>query len=156
VPLVAFRLEEGWRIFDMNAVISRNAPRIDHRVTQARQQWAYASGDYAAAGNALQWVAEELCESVKLCQDERVLDVAAGNYSASLAARARWCDVTTTDHASDLVHRSRERNEAASFGVRFVDGDPLGLPFADQSFDAVFVFVRLRCLPSKTNAPPQK
>jgi SAM-dependent methyltransferase len=121
----------------MNAVISRNAPRTDHRATLARQQWAYASGDYAAAGNALQRVAEELCESVNLCQDQRVLDVAAGNYSASLAAARRWCDVTTTDHASDLVHRSRARNEAESFGVRFVDADPLGLPFADQSFDTV-------------------
>jgi SAM-dependent methyltransferase len=121
----------------MNAVISRNAPRIDHRAALARQQRTYASGDYAAVGNALQLVAEELCESVKLCQDQRVLDVAMGNYSGSLAAARRWCDVTTTDHASDLVQRSRGRIEAESLGVRFVDGDPEGLPFADQSFDAV-------------------
>lgn len=121
----------------MNAVLSRNAPRIDHRAALARQHWTYASGDYAVAGNALQIVSEELCESVNLCQDQRVLDVSAGNFTASLAAARRWCDVTTTDHGSDLMQRSRQRIEAESMGVRFVAGDAEGLPFADQSFDAV-------------------
>jgi hypothetical protein len=121
----------------MNAVLSRNAPRIDHRAVLARQHWTYASADYAVAGNALQIVSEELCESVNLCQDQQVLDVAAGNFSASLAAARRWCDVTTMDHAGDLAQRSRQRLEAESMGVRFVAGDAEGLPFADQSFDAV-------------------
>ncbi len=121
----------------MNAVLSRNAPRIDHRVALARQHWTYASGDYAVVGNALQMVGEELCESVNLSQDQQVLDVAAGNFHASLAAARRWCDVTTADHASDLVQRSRQRIEAESMGVRIVDGDVEALPFPDQSFDAV-------------------
>ena len=96
----------------MNAVLSRNATRIDHRAALARQHWNYASGDYAVVGNALQLVSEELCESVNLCQDQRVLDVAAGNFHASLAAARRWCEVSTTDHGSDLVQRSRQRIEA--------------------------------------------
>ena len=86
--------------------LSRNAPRSDRRETLARQRTAWASGDYAVAGSALQIVSEELCETVNLCQDERVLDVAAGNLHASLAAARRWCDVTATDHASDLSSRS--------------------------------------------------
>ncbi len=121
----------------MNAVLSRNAPRIDHRTVIARRQLPYANMDYAVVGNALQVVSEELCESVNLCQDERVLDVATGNFNASLAAARRWCDVTATDHASDLLHRSRQRREAESIGVVIVDGDVDGLPFGDQSFDAV-------------------
>jgi ubiquinone/menaquinone biosynthesis C-methylase UbiE len=93
--------------------------------------------DYAVVGNALQVVSEELCETVNLCQEQRVLDVATGSFNASLAAARRWCDVTATDHASDLLHRGRQRVEAESSGVRIVDGDVDGLPFADQSFDAV-------------------
>jgi len=117
--------------------LSRNVPRIDPREVQARQRSAWASGDYAAAGNALQIVSEELCETVNLCQDERVLDVAAGNFQASFAAARRWCDVTAADYASDLTNRSRERAEATAFGVRFVDADAEALPFVDQSFSAV-------------------
>jgi ubiquinone/menaquinone biosynthesis C-methylase UbiE len=121
----------------MNAVLSRNAPRIDHRTVIARRHLPYASMDYAVAGNALQLVSEELCETVNLSQDQRVLDVATGNFHASLAAARRWCEVTATDHASDLAPRGRQRLEAESVGVRIVDGDVDGLPFADQSFDAV-------------------
>jgi ubiquinone/menaquinone biosynthesis C-methylase UbiE len=117
--------------------LSRNISRIDHREVALRQRTAWASGDYAVAGNALQIVSEELCESVNLCQDERVLDVGAGNFHASLAAARRWCDVTATDPASDLSNRSPQRAEAAAIGVRFVDADAEALPFADQSFGAV-------------------
>ena len=121
----------------MNAVLSRNAPRIDHRAVIARRHLPYANMDYAVAGNALQLVGEELCETVNLCQDQRVLDVATGNFTASLAAARRWCDVTATDHASDLAPRGRQRREVEAAGVRVVDGDVDGLPFADQGFDAV-------------------
>lgn len=121
----------------MSLSLSRNVARIDHREVQARQRTAWASGDYAVAGNALQIVSEELCETVNLCQDERVLDVAAGSFHASFAAARRWCDVTATDPATDLVNRSRQRVEATAMGVQFVDGDAAALPFADQSFGAV-------------------
>ena len=121
----------------MSLSLSRNGPRIDHRQVHARQHAAWASGDYAVAGNALQIVSEELCETVNLCQEERVLDVAAGSFHASLAAARRWCDVTATVCASDLTSRSRERTEAAAVGVQLVDADAEALPFADQNFSAV-------------------
>jgi SAM-dependent methyltransferase len=120
----------------MNLSLSRNA-RPELRASPAHQQSAWASGDYAVVGNALQIVSEELCDSVNLCQDQRVLDVAAGNFHSSLAAARRWCDVTATDVPSDLTRRSRQRIEAESVGVRFADGDAEALPFGDQSFDAV-------------------
>ena len=121
----------------MNLNLGRNAPRIDPRATKVRQQSAWASGDYAVVGNALQIAAEELCETMNLYQDGRVLDVAVGNGHASMAAARRWCDVTSTDFAPDLANRSRQRADAENLGVRFVDGDAEDLPFADQSFDAV-------------------
>jgi SAM-dependent methyltransferase len=121
----------------MNLSLSRNAPRIDHRAIKVRQQSAWASGDYAVVGNALQIAAEELCETMNLYQDARILDVAVGNGHASLAAARRWCDVTSTDFAPDVANRSRQRSEAENLGVRFVEGDAEDLPFVDQSFDAV-------------------
>jgi hypothetical protein len=63
----------------MNLSLSRNAPRVDHRAAMAHRQSAWASGNYAAVGTTLQIASEELCETVNLCQDQQVLDVAAGN-----------------------------------------------------------------------------
>ena len=120
----------------MHFSLSRNA-RPEPRVSPALHQAAWASGDYADVGNALQIASEELCDSVNLCQDHHVLDVAAGSFHASMAAARRWCEVTATDLPSDLSRRSRQRAEAEAMGVRFVDGDAEALPFADQTFDAV-------------------
>jgi SAM-dependent methyltransferase len=120
----------------MHSSLSRNA-RPQPRVNPALHQAAWASGDYAVVGNALQIVSEELCDSVNLCQDQQVLDVAAGTFQTAMAAARRWCDVTATDLPSDLTRRDRQRIEAEAVGVRFVDGDAEALPFADQSFDAV-------------------
>ena len=121
----------------MTLSLSRNVPRVDHREVQARQRTAWASGDYAVAGNTLQIVSEELCETVNLGQDERVLDVAAGSLHGAFAAARRWCDVTATDYASDLTNRGRQRAEAVAVGVQLVDADAEALPFPDQSFSAV-------------------
>src|SRR6476659_4540387 len=106
----------------MNLSFSRNASRIDHRANKVRQQSAWASADYAVVGNALQMAAEELCETMNLYQDARVLDVAVGNGHASMAAARRWCDVTSTDFAPDVASRSRQRAEAETLGVRSVGG----------------------------------
>jgi ubiquinone/menaquinone biosynthesis C-methylase UbiE len=117
--------------------LSRNVPRIDPREAVVRQRTAWASGDYAVAGNALQIVSEELCETVNLCQDERVLDVAAGNFHASLAAARRWCEVTATDYVGGLLERARERALADGLRMNFKEADAENLPFADGSFDVV-------------------
>jgi SAM-dependent methyltransferase len=121
----------------MNVSLSRNAPRSDRRAVESHQRSSWSSADYAVAGNSLQIVGEELCETLNLYQDARVLDVAVGNGHASLAAARRWCDVTATDFAPDLASRARQRTEAMNLGVRVVEADAEALPFADQSFDAV-------------------
>ncbi len=66
-----------------------------------------------------------------------MLDVAAGNGNATLAAARRWCDVTSTDYVESLLARGRKRAEADGFSIDFRVADAEHLPFEDGSFDAV-------------------
>ena len=103
---------------------------------KARQQAAWASGDYAVIGTTLQIVGERLAEACDLCWDETVLDVAAGNGNATLAAARRGCRVTSTDYVQALLDRGAERAAAERLDVAFQVADAEALPFADASFDA--------------------
>ena len=113
-----------------------NAP-TDLNVLKTRQQSAWASGDYAVIGTTLQIVGEQLAEACDLRSDERVLDVAAGNGNATLAAARRGCRVTSTDYVPALLDRGAERARAERLDVTFQVADAEILPFADASFDAV-------------------
>jgi len=113
-----------------------NAP-TDLVALKGRQQAAWASGDYAVVGTTLQIVGEQLAEACDLRWDERVLDVAAGNGNATLAAARRGCAVTSTDYVAALLNRGAERAAAERFDVTFKAADSEALPFADASFDAV-------------------
>jgi ubiquinone/menaquinone biosynthesis C-methylase UbiE len=113
-----------------------NAP-IDLAVLKTRQQSAWASGDYAVIGTTLQLVGELLAESCDLRFDERVLDVAAGNGNATLAAARRGCRVTSTDYVASLLDRAARRADADGLDVAFQVADAEALPFGDGSFDVV-------------------
>jgi ubiquinone/menaquinone biosynthesis C-methylase UbiE len=113
-----------------------NAP-IDSNTLKTRQQAAWASGDYAVIGTTLQIVGEQLAEACDLRCDEWVLDVAAGNGNATLAAARRGCAVTSTDYVQSLLDRGAERAHAERLDVTFQVADVENLPFADASFDAV-------------------
>jgi ubiquinone/menaquinone biosynthesis C-methylase UbiE len=104
---------------------------------KSRQQAAWSSGDYAVIGTTLQIVGEELCENLDVHSGQKVLDVAAGNGNASLAAARRWCDVVATDYVPALLERARERARAERLDMEFREADAEALPFADGSFDVV-------------------
>jgi SAM-dependent methyltransferase len=108
----------------------------DFEAIKARQQAAWSSGDYAVVGTTLQIVGETLCESADLRAGSRVLDVAAGNGNATLAAARRFCDVTSTDYVPALLDKGRERAAAERLAVEFRTADAEALPFDDASFDA--------------------
>jgi ubiquinone/menaquinone biosynthesis C-methylase UbiE len=111
--------------------------RTDLAALKTRQQAAWASGDFAVIGTTLQIVGEQLAEACDLRFDERVLDVAAGNGNATLAAARRGCLVTSTDYVPTLLERGAERARAERLDVQFQVADAEALPFADASFDAV-------------------
>ena len=109
----------------------------DLSAAKLRQQAAWTSGDYAIVGTTLQIVGERLCEAVDLRSDQRVLDVAAGNGNATLAAARRFADVVSTDYVGALLARGRARAAADRLPVPFQEADAEALPFADASFDVV-------------------
>jgi ubiquinone/menaquinone biosynthesis C-methylase UbiE len=122
----------------MQAVATSAIPAAPDLVAiKSRQQAAWASGDYAVIGTTLQIVGESLAEACDLRTDERVLDVAAGNGNATLAAARRGCRVTSTDYVGALLDRGAERAAAERLDVCFQQADVEALPFADASFDAV-------------------
>jgi len=110
---------------------------IDIDAIKQRQQSTWASGDYAIIGTTLQIVGELLAEAADVRADERVLDVAAGNGNASLAAARRFAQVTSSDYVSHLLDRGAARAEAEGLQIAFRVADAEKLPFVDEEFDVV-------------------
>jgi SAM-dependent methyltransferase len=109
----------------------------DLEAIKQRQQATWASGDYAVIGTTLQIVGETLCEAVDVSAGWRVLDVAAGNGNASLAAARRGCEVTAADYVEALLGHTRLRAEADGLRLATRVADAEDLPFDDGTFDAV-------------------
>jgi ubiquinone/menaquinone biosynthesis C-methylase UbiE len=108
----------------------------DFEAVKRRQQATWASGDFAVIGVTLQIVGESLAEAADIRAGERVLDVAAGNGNATLAAARRFAEVTSTDYVPALLDKGRARAAAEGLQVSFQVADAEGLPFEDGSFDA--------------------
>jgi len=112
-------------------------PTADLTEVKHRQQATWASGDYAVVGSTLQIVGETLCEAVDIRAGQRVLDVAAGNGNATLAAARRFADVVSTDYVPALLDRARQRAAADGLAVEFQAADAEDLPFEEASFDVI-------------------
>jgi len=110
-------------------------PLPDLEAIKQRQQATWASGDYAVIGIRLQIVGELLAEAADLRAGERVLDVAAGNGNATLAAARRFAEVTATDYVPHLLDKAAVRARADGLAVEFRVADAESLPFDDGSFD---------------------
>ena len=119
----------------MNTVIDKTDP--DFTAIKQRQQAAWASGDYAVIGTTLQIVGETLAEAADVRAGQAVLDVAAGNGNASLAAARRHAVVTSTDYVQDLLDKGRARALAEELPIQFQLADAEALPFDNASFDIV-------------------
>src|SRR5882757_8837654 len=127
-------------------------PTVDLSTIKGRQQLAWSSGDYAIVGTTLQIVGEKLCEALDLRSNQRVLDVAAGNGNATLAAARRFAEVVSTDYVGALLERGRERAAAERLAVTFQEADAEALPFADASFDVVLSTFGVMFTPNQQQA----
>jgi ubiquinone/menaquinone biosynthesis C-methylase UbiE len=135
-----------------SATATTQQPTPDFEALKTRQHGAWSSGDYAVVGTTLQIVGEELCEALDLRGGQRVLDVAAGNGNATLAAARRWCNVVSTDYVGALLERGRMRANADGLSVEFREADAEALPFDDASFDAVLSTYGVMFTPNQDRA----
>ena len=81
-----------------------------------------------------------------------MLDVAAGNGNATLAAARRWCDVVSTDYVGALLERGQARASAEGLAVQFKEADAENLPYADASFDVVLSTFGVMFTPNQDRA----
>jgi ubiquinone/menaquinone biosynthesis C-methylase UbiE len=128
------------------------AAAVDLAIVKGRQQIAWGSGDYAVVGTTLQIVGETLCEAVDLRSNQCVLDVAAGNGNATLAAARRFAEVVSTDYVGALLERGKERAQAERLAVTFQEADAEALPFGDATFDVVLSTFGVMFTPNQQQA----
>lgn len=119
------------------ATTERAPVALDLAAVKARQQGAWSAGDYAIVGTTLQIVGEQLCETLDIRAGQKVLDVAAGNGNAALAAARRGCEVVASDYVQSLLERARERAAADRLDIAFELADAEALPFDSGRFDVV-------------------
>ncbi len=124
----------------------------NYRLIKERQKATWAAGDYSRIGVTLQIVGESLCEAVELRPSDRVLDVAAGNGNATLAAARRFAEVTSTDYVPELLEQGRRRAETEGLPVTFRQADAEELPFADGEFDVVLSTFGVMFTPNQERA----
>jgi ubiquinone/menaquinone biosynthesis C-methylase UbiE len=124
----------------------------NYAAIKQRQQATWAAGDYTMIGTTLQIVGERLCEAVDLRAGERVLDVAAGNGNATLAAARHFAQVTSTDYVGELLERGKERAAAERLTVTFQTADAEALPFPDNSFDVALSTFGVMFTPDQAKA----
>src|SRR6476661_7561793 len=133
--------------------IQTTAPAaIDLTAVKTKEQMAWSSGDYTVVGTTLQIVGERICEAVDLRSNQRVLDVAAGNGNATLAAARRFAEVVSTDYVGSLLVRGRERAAADRLPVTFQEADAENLPFPAASFDVVLSTFGVMFTPNQEQA----
>lgn len=124
----------------------------DFAAIKQKQQATWGSGNYAVVGTTLQIVGEELCEAADVNAGEHVLDVAAGNGNATLAAARRYALTTSTDYVAELLEQGRRRAEAEGLKVTFKTADAEALPFADNSFDVALSTFGIMFAPNQQQA----
>ncbi|WP_423919025.1 bifunctional demethylmenaquinone methyltransferase/2-methoxy-6-polyprenyl-1,4-benzoquinol methylase UbiE [Frigoribacterium sp. 2-23] len=104
------------------------------------------TNDVLSAGNAVLWRIATV-KAIGAASGEKVLDIAAGTGTSSVAIAKHGAEVIALDFSSGMVEVGRERHPE----IEFVEGDAEKLPFDDDTFDAVTISFGLR----NVNRPKQ-
>ncbi len=127
----------------------------DYGAIKTRQQATWSAVDFGRIGVRLQIVGESLCEAVDLRAGEKVIDVAAGNGNASLAAARRFAEVTSTDYVAELLDQGLRRADADGLSMTARIADAEDLPFDDDSFDVALSTFGVMFAPNPPRAADQ-
>ncbi len=92
-----------------------------------------------SVGNAALWRIATV-KAVDPQPSERILDIAAGTGTSSVALAKSGAEVVALDFSAGMVEEGRRRHP----DLQFVQGDAEKLPFADAEFDAVTISFGLR------------
>ena len=109
----------------------------DLAAIKAKQQTTWASGDFSMVAARIVLVSEQLADVSDLRAGWHVLDVAAGNGNATLAAARSGAHAIGVDYVPALLEDGRARALAEGLDVEFRLGDAEALPVEDASMDAV-------------------
>jgi SAM-dependent methyltransferase len=128
------------------------SPTPDFETIKTRQRTTWSAGDFGRIGVRLQIVGESLCEAVDLRSSDTVLDVAAGNGNASLAAARRFANVTSSDYVPELLEDGMRRAAADGLAMITRVADAEKLPFDNGVFDVVLSTYGVMFAPNQERA----
>jgi SAM-dependent methyltransferase len=115
------------------------APAAADADLKARVVERWSRGDYGEEiGRRIEPAAIAAARATGAGLGMRVLDVAAGDGSAALAAASRGARVTACDITPAMVERGRARSARVRAEIDWHLADAEALPFADHAFDAAF------------------
>lgn len=97
----------------------------------------WSVGRYETTAIQLETASARVVDAARVVPGDAVLDVACGTGNAALEAGRRGAAVVGTDRARRLLGVARERALREGIDARYVTGDALDLPFADERFDVV-------------------
>lgn len=132
--------------------MTTTAPAVDLAAIKTKQQVNWSAGNYAVIGTTLQLMGESVCEAVDLRGGARVLDVAAGNGNAALAAARRSCEVVAIDYVPELLAQLDDRARAEGLQITSEVGDAESIAHPDASFDFVLSTVGVMFAPDQVRA----
>ena len=95
----------------------------------------WSLGDYSQIEKFTLQASQALLDACAVSAGQEVLDVAAGTGNFALLAASEGASVVALDLTPHLIERGKERTEAESVEIEWVEADAEALPFDDERFD---------------------